>query len=61
MDNSQPRRVSRTTKPVETVKEEPQKTVEKKSESVDALFDDDVEEVKIREPRKSRRRIRVYL
>ena len=60
MDNSQPRRVSRTTKPVETVKEEPQKTVEKKSESVDALFDDE-EEVKIREPRKSRRRIRVYL
>ena len=50
-----------TPKPVETVKEEPQKTVEKKSESVDALFDDDEEEVKIREPRKSRRRIRVYL
>ena len=55
MSYIQPRRVSRTTTPVETVKEEPQKPIEKKSESVDALFDEDEEEVKIREPRKSRR------
>lgn len=46
--------MSRSAKPAEQVKEEEQVKVEKKSDTVDTLFDDE-EEVTLKEPRKSRR------